>query len=237
MKFYNSIGPNPRVVRMFMAEKGLNVPTQDVDLMAGDNRKPDHLARNPHGQMPALELDNGTYVCEITAICEYLEDTNPKPALIGATAEEKAETRMWTRRVDLNIVEPLTNGFRFSQGLRLFQNRIVCRARGGGRAQENRPGQADVARRSACRAGIPLRQTVHACRHLAVLLPRFRRPGRPAAQRREQECVGLVRAREGTTLNRGLSRVPKLSIRVRRAGGCTGVMPNMRHAGDGAGFR
>jgi len=125
VKFYNSIGPNPRVVRMFMAEKGLDIPTQDVDLMAGDNRKPDHLARNPHGQMPALELDNGTYVCEITAICEYLEDTNPKPALVGSTPEEKAETRMWTRRVDLNIVEPLTNGFRFSQGLRLFQNRIV----------------------------------------------------------------------------------------------------------------
>lgn len=126
MKLYNSIGPNPRVVRMFIAEKGLSIPTQDVDLMAGDNRKPDHLARNPHGQMPALELDDGTYLSEITAICEYLEDKNPKPALIGSTAEEKAEKRMWTRRVDLNIVEPLTNGFRFSQGLRLFQNRIVC---------------------------------------------------------------------------------------------------------------
>jgi glutathione S-transferase len=93
--------------------------------MAGDNRKPEHLARNPHGQMPALELDDGSYVCEITAICEYLEDTNPAPALIGSNAKEKAETRMWTRRIDLNIVEPLTNGFRFSQGLRLFQSRIV----------------------------------------------------------------------------------------------------------------
>ncbi len=126
MKLYNSIGPNPRVVRMFMAEKGLKIPLQDVDLMAGDNRKPDHLARNPHGQMPALELDNGAYISEITAICEYLEDKNPAPALIGSTPEEKAECRMWTRRVDLNIVEPLTNGFRYSQGLRLFQNRIVC---------------------------------------------------------------------------------------------------------------
>jgi len=126
VKLYNSIGPNPRVVRMFIAEKGLKIPTQEVDLMAGDNRKPDHLARNPHGQMPALELDDGTFLSEITAICEYLEDKNPTPALIGSTPEEKAETRMWTRRVDLNIVEPLTNGFRFGQGLRLFQNRIVC---------------------------------------------------------------------------------------------------------------
>jgi len=125
VKFYNSIGPNPRVVRMFMAEKGLKIPSQDVDLMAGDNRKPEHLARNPHGQMPALELDDGSFISEILAICEYLEDTNPSPALIGANPKEKAEARMWTRRVDLNIVEPLTNGFRFSQGLRLFKDRIV----------------------------------------------------------------------------------------------------------------
>lgn len=125
MKFYNSIGPNPRVVRMFMAEKGLKIPSQDVDLMAGDNRKPEHLARNPHGQMPALELDDGSFISEILAICEYLEDTNPTPALVGSNPKEKAEARMWTRRVDLNIVEPLTNGFRFSQGLRLFKDRIV----------------------------------------------------------------------------------------------------------------
>jgi glutathione S-transferase len=125
VKFYNSIGPNPRVVRMFMAEKGLKIPSQDVDLMAGDNRKPEHLARNPHGQMPALELDDGSFISEILAICEYLEDTDPSPALIGANPKEKAQARMWTRRVDLNIVEPLTNGFRFSQGLRLFKDRIV----------------------------------------------------------------------------------------------------------------
>src|SRR5882762_2002596 len=84
VKFYNSIGPNPHVVRMFMAEKGLKIPSQDIDLMGGENRKPDHLARNPHGQMPALELDDGSFVSEILAICEYLEDINPKPALIGS---------------------------------------------------------------------------------------------------------------------------------------------------------
>ncbi len=125
MKFYNSIGPNPRVVRMFMAEKGIKIPSQDVDLMKGENRQAEHLKRNPHGQMPTLELDDGSCLSEVTAICEYLEDKFPKPALIGSTAEEKAETRMWTRRIDLNICEPLANGFRFSQGLALFQNRIV----------------------------------------------------------------------------------------------------------------
>lgn len=125
MKFYNSIGPNPHVVRMFMAEKGLKIDTQDVDLMAGDNRQEAHLARNPHGQMPALELDDGSFVSEILAICEYLEDTHPNPPLIGANAKEKAEARMWTRRIDLNICEPMANGFRFSQGLGLFKKRIV----------------------------------------------------------------------------------------------------------------
>jgi glutathione S-transferase len=125
MKFYNSMGPNPHVVRMFMAEKGLKIPSAEVDLMAGDNRKPEHLARNPHGQMPTLELDDGSFISEILAICEYLEDTNPNPPLIGANPKEKAEARMWTRRVDLNICEPLANGFRFSQGHRLFKDRIV----------------------------------------------------------------------------------------------------------------
>jgi glutathione S-transferase len=125
MKLINSVGPNPHVVRMFIAEKGLNIPVENIDLMKGENRQEAHLKRNPHGQSPALELDNGKYLCEITVICEYLEDKNPKPALIGSTPEEKGECRMWTRRIDLNICEPLANGFRFSEGLPLFKDRIV----------------------------------------------------------------------------------------------------------------
>ena len=124
MKFYNSIGPNPQVVKMFMAEKGVSIPFVEVDLLAGDNRKEPHLTRNPAGQMPALELDDGVVICEILPICEYLDETHPTPPLIGSNAEERAITRMWTRRIDLNICEPLTNGFRFAEGLRLFENRI-----------------------------------------------------------------------------------------------------------------
>lgn len=124
MKFYNSIGPNPRVVRMFLAEKGVTVPLVEVDLMKGDNRKEPYTQKNMAGQMPCLELDDGATVSEITAICEYIEDTHPKPALIGSNPKEKAEARMWTRRVDLNIVEPMANGFRYSQGLQLFKDRI-----------------------------------------------------------------------------------------------------------------
>jgi glutathione S-transferase len=124
MKFYNSIGPNPRAVRMFIAEKGLKIPLVEVDLMKGENRREPYTQKNTAGQMPCLELDDGAFVSEITAICEYLEDTHPKPALIGSTAKEKAETRMWTRRIDLNICEPMANGFRYSQGLPLFKDRI-----------------------------------------------------------------------------------------------------------------
>ena len=126
MKFYNSVGPNPHVVRMFMAEKGLDLPQETVDLMKGDNRQEPYLSKNPAGQMPALELDDADVIAEITVICEYLEEVHPSPPLIGTTPKERAETRMWVRRIDLNICEPLANGFRFSQGLPLFQNRMRC---------------------------------------------------------------------------------------------------------------
>ena len=124
MKFYNSIGPNPRVVKMFMAEKGIDIPRVEVDLRGGENRQPAHVARNPSGQMPTLELDDGTYLAEVTAICEYLEELHPQPVLIGANPQERAMTRMWTRRVDLYIVEPMLNGFRSSQGFDFFKNRM-----------------------------------------------------------------------------------------------------------------
>ena len=126
MKLYNSIGPNPKVVRMFMAEKGIELPKVEVDLMAGENRQGPYLAKNPSGQSPALELDDGSVLAEITAICEYLDEKYPGGSLIGTTPEERAETRMWVRRVDLGICEPMANGFRYSQGLKMFQNRMRC---------------------------------------------------------------------------------------------------------------
>jgi glutathione S-transferase len=124
VKLYDSIGPNPRVVRMFLAEKDVSIPRETVDLMRGENRQQAHLARNPSGQMPCLELDDGSFLSEILPICEYLEEKHPQPALIGATPEERARTRMWLRRIDLNIVEPMANGFRFAEGLPLFKSRI-----------------------------------------------------------------------------------------------------------------
>lgn len=127
MKFYNSVGPNPRMVRMFMAEKGFEVPRVEVDLRGGENRQAPFLKVNPSGQCPALELDDGSVLAEITAICEYVDEIKKDtPSLMGDTPEERAKTRMWVRRIDLNIVEPAAAGFRFAEGLKMFQNRIRC---------------------------------------------------------------------------------------------------------------
>src|SRR5437868_1896733 len=119
MKLYNSGGPNPRMVRMFMAEKGVSPERVEIDLRGGENRREPYMKVNPAGQTPALVLDDGTVITEITAICEYVDEIKKDtPSLIGDTPEERANTRMWARRIDLNILEPATNGFRFAEGLK-----------------------------------------------------------------------------------------------------------------------
>lgn len=126
MYVYNSFGPNPRALRMFLAEKAMEIPTKDLDIMAAENRKPPYTDKNPGGQIPALELDDGTVIGETVAIFELLEETKPQPALVGTNAKERAETRQWQRRVELKITENLYNGFRFSEGLQLFKDRMRC---------------------------------------------------------------------------------------------------------------
>jgi len=125
MKLYDSIGPNPKMVRMFAAEKGFTFKQVDkVDIMKGENRQAPYLAKNPAGGMPAVELDGGKIIAETIAICELIEETKPQPALIGANPTERAETRMWVRRVEWKIIQPLTDGFRFAEGLPLFKTRM-----------------------------------------------------------------------------------------------------------------
>ena len=125
MKLFTGMGPNPRVVTIAVAETGAKVDVVTVDLMKGENRQADHLKRNPAGQLPTLQLDNGQFISEITAIAEYLDEkTGGK--LVGKTPEERAETRRWVRRIDLNIVENMANGFRYAEGLPLFQSRMRC---------------------------------------------------------------------------------------------------------------
>ncbi len=124
MKLFDSVGPNPKVVRMFMAELGVECERQEVDLMGGENRKAAFMDINPTGTCPALQLDDGSVLTEITAVCEYLAELEGGSPLVGETAEDRAVTRMWTRRIDLGVLETLTNGFRYSEGLPIFKDRM-----------------------------------------------------------------------------------------------------------------
>ena len=124
MQIYGSFGPNPRALRMFLAEKGITIPTKELDILGAENRRPPYTEKNPGGQLPALELDDGTVIGETVAIFEYLEEQNPKPSLIGTNAKERAEARMWQRRIEQRITENLYNGFRFAEGLELFRPRL-----------------------------------------------------------------------------------------------------------------
>jgi glutathione S-transferase len=123
MKLHTSVGPNPRVVRLFMAERGVQLDSVDVDIMGGENLSDDFKSLNPSAQSPCLELDSGLVLAEITAICSYLDEISPGQSLIGDTPEQRAETRMWNRRFDAKILEPMSLAFRSAEGLGIFENR------------------------------------------------------------------------------------------------------------------
>jgi glutathione S-transferase len=124
MRLFDSLGPNPQIVRTFAAEKGIGLEKVPVDIMQAENRGEAFRARNPMGQLPALELDDGQVISEVVAICEYLEELHPTPALLGATPAARAETRMWVRRFDLAVLEPFMWGFRSTAGRALFAPRM-----------------------------------------------------------------------------------------------------------------
>ena len=126
IRLFDSFGIMPRIVRFFLMEKGLHVPRHEVDLLLGENREPEYLKLNPSGQTPALELSDGTIVCEGPVICELLEELFPDPPLIGKTAKERANTRMWWRRIELNICQPMILGFYYGEGLETYRTRMRC---------------------------------------------------------------------------------------------------------------
>jgi glutathione S-transferase len=123
MKIYDSkSAPNPRRVRIFLAEKGIEVPREDVDIVSADNRKAEFLKKNPMGTVPVLELDDGTCIAESVAICRYFEETQPQPPLMGTGARERALVEMWQRRMEHEIFIPITQVFRNSHPF--FKGRI-----------------------------------------------------------------------------------------------------------------
>lgn len=104
--------PNPRRVRMFLAEKGIDLPETLVDMRKREHKSPEYRAKNSLGQIPTLELDDGTAISETVAICRYFEETSPEPPLFGKTATEKALVDMWVRRVEFAVMMPVGNYWR-----------------------------------------------------------------------------------------------------------------------------
>ena len=112
MKLYDlKGGMNPRRVRIFLAEKGVEIPVQMIDMTKGENSTREFLAKNTMGKMPVLELDDGTCITESVAICRYIESQHPEPNMFGTNPLEIANIEMWTRRTELNIAIPILQVF------------------------------------------------------------------------------------------------------------------------------
>ena len=113
MKFYDcSIAPNPRRARIFISEKGLDIPKVEIDIVGGENLKEEFLAINPRGLLPVLELDDGTRFDETMAICKYLEDLYPEPPLLGTTPVERAQIECLQRKMEFDGMIATSEAFR-----------------------------------------------------------------------------------------------------------------------------
>ena len=123
MKLYDyKMAPNPRRVRIFLAEKGIQVADEQIDLAKAQNRTPEFLKINPFGRVPVLQLDDGTLLAETVAICRYFEEVHPEPRLMGVDARDKALVEMWQRRIELNLFAMVTGAFRNTSDF--FKGRI-----------------------------------------------------------------------------------------------------------------
>ena len=115
MKLYDGgRAPNPRRVKVFLAEKGITVPTEQVDLGKLAHKSPAYTAINPLQRVPALELDDGTIISESIAICRYFEALHPEPPLFGTGPRDTAVIEMWERRIEFHLLGPISHIFRNS---------------------------------------------------------------------------------------------------------------------------
>jgi glutathione S-transferase len=115
MKLYDcATAPSPRRVRIFLAEKGLTIPTVQVDLRGGEQFTPAFRAMNPGCTVPVLELDSGAAITDIIAICRYIEELHPEPVLMGRDAEQRALIECWVRRIEWDGIYAVQEAFRNS---------------------------------------------------------------------------------------------------------------------------
>ncbi len=124
LKLYDlPASPNARRVRIFLAEKGLEIPMVPVNMMTGENRTEDYLKKNSLGRMPLLELDDGTCISESMAICRYFEEAHPNPSLMGNGSLESATIEMWQRRMEFEFILPIISIFRHTADM--WKDRFV----------------------------------------------------------------------------------------------------------------
>lgn len=142
MKFYDcSTAPSPRRVRIFLAEKGVELETVQVDLGSGEQFGDAFRRVNPDCVVPALELDDGSCISEVVAICQYLEERYPEPPLLGCSAEERARVSMWNAKVEQQGLMAVM------EALRNFAKSFRGRAVSGPAGHEQIPGLAERGRR------------------------------------------------------------------------------------------
>ena len=123
MKLYDStMAPNPRRVRIFLAEKGIEVPTVQISLADQEQTTPDYIAKNSLAKVPTLELDDGSFLSESVAICRYFEELHPDPPLMGTDAADRARVEMWQRRMEHEILDNIAAVFRMTHDF--FKGRI-----------------------------------------------------------------------------------------------------------------
>jgi glutathione S-transferase len=136
MKVYDFVGaPNPKRLRVYLAEKGLRVPVEPINIMTGENRTPEFLKKNPMGGLPVLELDDGSHLSESLAIMEYLEELHPNPPMLGTSPLERARVRSLERIAELGVL---------SRVAAIFQNThpfFASRVKQSPDAAENARGQ------------------------------------------------------------------------------------------------
>ena len=139
MKLYQSyFSPNSRRVRMFLAEKGLEVPCVDVDIRSGQSHTPEYLKINPMGAVPALVIDDEPAIAESVAICRYFEAIRPEPRLFGSTPKETAVIEMWQRRIELKWFVPLTQYWLHSAPMWAYNVKQIPELAGQNRDEINR---------------------------------------------------------------------------------------------------
>jgi glutathione S-transferase len=183
--------PNPRRVRIFLAEKGVDLAETPLSIVKGEHKSDEHKARNSLGQVPTLVLDDGSAISETVAICRYIEETAEGPKLFGSTPLEKAEVDMWVRRSEFQLMSPVGMYWRHAHP---FTARLLNQYNDFGESNRRLRQGPGLAGRGAVPTGFPGRRLLFHGRYLRAQHRRLRNLDRPAAAGRPAEPEGLVRA-------------------------------------------